>query len=100
MKYKIKLHPIAKLELIDTFQYYEDQQKGLGRRFLKAYQEKTRFLADNPEACELVSLDKRRAVVNPFKYNVIYQINISKKIIVILAVMHGSRSPKRWQDRK
>ena len=100
MNYKVKLHPLANLELIDTFQYYEERQVGLGRRFLKAYQEKTKFLADNPEACELVFNKLRRAVIKPFKYNIVYQIDATAKIIVIMAVMHGSRSPKRWKNRK
>ncbi len=100
MSYKVKLHPLANLELIDSFQYYEEQQKGLGYRFLKAYQDKTKFLATNPEATEIVFNNKRRAIINPFKYNLIYQVNHSSKVIIVIAVMHGSRSPKRWRNRK
>lgn len=100
MSYKIKLHPLASLELIDSFQYYEEQKKGLGYRFLKAYQEKTKFLAHNPESCQTVFNGKRRAVISPFKYNIIYQIDVSSKFIIVIAIMLSSRSPKRWKNRK
>ena len=100
MKYKIILQEEARQDLKDAFDYFNEQQKGLGKGFIKAYKDKSEFIANLPTACQKIYKDKRRAIINPFKFNLIYVIEESSKTVFIEAVMHSSRSPKRWKDRK
>ena len=72
MKYKIILQEKAKQDLKDAFEYLDKQQKGLGQRFINAYKDKSEFVADLPTACQKIYKDKRRAVINPFKFNLRY----------------------------
>jgi len=36
MSYSYKFHPLTKKDYNEAYEWYEDKQKGLGERFLKA----------------------------------------------------------------
>ena len=54
-------------------------------------------IAAFPQAWPAFSLRARRCLVSRFPYGVLYQER--KESILILAIMHLSRDPKKWQDR-
>ena len=90
-------HPVAKAELQDAVEYYEQQQAGLGLEFLEemyaTLQRVHQFSAAWPQS----SRRSRRCLANRFPYSIIYQIRDSE--ILIIAVMHQSRKPAYWADR-
>ncbi|MHB8425184.1 MAG: hypothetical protein ACYDB9_08540 [Gammaproteobacteria bacterium] len=45
----------------------------------------------------IVYRNTRRALIHCFPFGVCYRIEINT--IVVVAIMHGSRNPRRWRSR-
>ena len=74
---RLVFRPEAESELLDAHAWYDDQQ---------------------PLAYPRVHGETRRAVVRRFPY-AIYFRPVSDEVVV-LAVMHGRRLPRRWRSRR
>jgi plasmid stabilization system protein ParE len=79
-------------------QWYEKQQPGLGARFMNAIDEVIRQIVSNPLAFPMVHGEIRRALVDRFPFAVYFRLHA--RDVVVLAVMHGRRRPRRWQSRR
>jgi len=90
-------HPLAKAELQDAVEYYEQQQVGLGLEFLEEIYATIQRVLHFPTAWPQSSRHSRRCLANRFPYGIIYEIRDSE--ILIVAVMHHSRKPTYWADR-
>ena len=88
----------AQAELLEARAWYDDQRLGLGERFATAVETTIEQVAQTPLAYAVVHDQVRRAVVRRFPYTVYFQV--FPEYIVVLAVMHGSRDPRRWQSRR
>ena len=87
---------VAEAELTEAVEYYESQQKGLGREFLDAVRQCER-LVRTPELCSYYERPFRSARVARFPYRLIFREETGR--IVLVAVMHLSRRPRYWKDR-
>lgn len=56
------------------------------------------MLENNPLLFQKVYGEKRRAVIRRFGYNVIYKVVDAD--VYVLAIMDGSRDPRKWKGRK
>ena len=90
--------PAAAADIEDAFQWYESRQIGLGEEFLEAVQEAVRVVQAHPERYPVLWRHTRRALLERFPYGLYYRIHEER--IVIVACMHGRRSPRRWQSRR
>jgi hypothetical protein len=88
---------IAQLELDDSFEYYEFQQKDLGYRFLQEIKNSISRISFYPLGWQRITQNTRRCLVKNFPYGVIYQIRDNKILIVAIANLH--RKPNYWKDR-
>ncbi len=89
--------PEAHDDINDTYRWYERQRSGLGDDFLDALEDVFRRLRTNPEVHPVISHGVRRALIRRFPYKVFYRVHADR--VEILAVHHGRRDPKAWQDR-
>ena len=96
--YNVIIQPEAEADLDDAFEYLEAQKSTLGFDLLAEVVTILEILEENPFLFQKVHGEMRRAVTRRFGYNVIYVVK--EKEVFILAIMHGSRNPKRWQERK
>lgn len=94
MNTRVRFKPDAELDLESAFRWYEDQRSGLGSEFLGAVDSAVALIVSNPEACPVVRVRVRRAVLRRFPYLLFYVIEPEE--IVVLACMHASRDPERW----
>ena len=92
------LHPAVQ-DLKEAAEWYNLQQKGLGHLFLKRIREKGRFISSYPLACPVRYSEIRVAKVNQFPFLIHYYIAENKHGIIIIAVLHTSLSPQKWQKR-
>jgi plasmid stabilization system protein ParE len=83
--------------LEDAFWWYECQRSGLGLEFLLAFDAAVESLCRLPEGHELVALRTRKALLRRFPYLVLYAVEAEQ--VLITAVFHGRRDPRRWSDR-
>lgn len=84
----------AEQQLVDAWIWYEEQQSGLGDRFIAEVQRKINFLARNPLHYP-VKGRHRQAKVEVFPYLVIYAFEGNKDVIKITSVFHTSRHPQQ-----
>ncbi len=93
----IEFHPDAVAELVDTAQFYEEQQVRLGERFLDSVDDALSFLEQNPLIWSPDELGRRKQRVKRFPYIIIYKYE--KEKIFILAFAHAKRKPEYWKSR-
>lgn len=89
--------PEVQPEIREAFRYYERQRKGLGRRFrddIKAVLARIRRM---PMIVAPIEKDVRGVVAEHFPYVVYYRVLTD--VILVIAVLHGSRDPDVWRLR-
>jgi plasmid stabilization system protein ParE len=95
---RLVFRPEAEAELLGARAWYEGERVGLGAIFAAAVETTVTAILQNPLAYPRVKGDTRRALVRRFPYAVYFR-PIGDEIIV-LAVMHGRRPPRRWRSRR
>jgi len=94
---RIRVLTCADQELADAVDYYNKQCPGLGYEFAAEVKSTLSRIVSFPEAWPLLSKRSRRCMTNRFPYGVLYQVRTD--LILVTAIMHLKRDPKRWQDR-
>ena len=92
-----KFLDVAQIELDESFEYYEIQQKQLGFRFIYEVKNSIQRILYFPQAWQQITQNTRRCLVKNFPYGVIYQIIEDEILIIAIANLH--RKPNYWQER-
>lgn len=95
---EVRLRPEAEADVADAALWYEARQPGLGHRFLDEIEGALSAVSETPEMFPVVHRNTRRAWMRRFPFGLYYRIEEAK--VVVLAVMHARRSPRRWQRRE
>jgi plasmid stabilization system protein ParE len=77
--------------------WYEEQREGFGAEFLTAVDEVFDRIRETPELYAPEYKSVRRAGMDRFPYIVYYRL--VGDTVEVIAVQHGSRSPRRWRSR-
>ncbi len=77
--------------------WYEQQRPGLGTEFAAACRSALAVIRDRPQVFRLVHGDVRRVLLRRFPYAIFYRYREAELLVV--AVMHERRDPRRWQER-
>ncbi|MEZ4995200.1 MAG: type II toxin-antitoxin system RelE/ParE family toxin [Saprospiraceae bacterium] len=96
--FNVIIQPEAEADLDEAYQYFEQQKSRLGFQLLEDLTEVLELLENNPLLFQKVYGEKRRAVIRRFGYNVIYKVVDAD--VYVLAIMDGSRDPRKWKGRK
>jgi plasmid stabilization system protein ParE len=86
---------LARQEIIDGTEWYENQQRGLGVRFKTEIKYTIDRIVLFPDINTEIAIGIRRCLVKTFPYMVIYSIN--KNTLEIIAVAHQHRRPGYWK---
>lgn len=97
MTLEVRLRPEAEQDLVDAAVWYEERRQGLGREFLDEVLTMLSSIAKIPLMYPNVHRNTRRAVIHRFPFSVYFRMEDTA--IVIVAVLHGSRNPRRWRNR-
>ena len=97
MTYRLIIRPEAETELAEAFDWYEHRVPGLGADFLRAVDKAVDSILSHPLRHPTVHKSVRRALVRRFPYQLLFLVE--DDAITMIAVFHGTRDPKRWQDR-
>ena len=95
---RLVFRPQAEAELLDAQRWYEKQRPELGQAFAAAVDSALTGILQNPLAYPRVHGETRRALVQRFPYGIYFRAIANE--VVVLAVMHGRRLPRRWQSRR
>jgi plasmid stabilization system protein ParE len=91
------VRPEAEAEMGEAFDWYEKRVPGLGSDFLLNVDAAFHAILRNPYQYPMVHKNLRRALIRRFPYQVFFVLEEHR--IVVLAVFHAKRIPKRWQGR-
>ena len=91
MPYTIVLQPGAEDDIEIAYNWYEEQQDGLGELLLKELASFYKKLEKNPEIFSKATKRYRQAILNRFPYVIIYEI--VKTEVHVYSVFHTSRNP-------
>lgn len=94
--YKLKFTPEAVKDIIEAAAYYEDQKRGLGKRFRSFVKGKLVLIKESPFIYELKYGDVRFAMVDFFPYSIHFTVRQPARIIQIHAVLCQYRDPMKF----
>ena len=97
MKYRATIRPEAENDLKEAFSWYEDKRQGLGHDFLLQVDAGLKLIERNPKIYPPEYKGTRKHVIKRFPYKVVYLVE--KERIIVLAVIHGKRSPNLIKKR-
>lgn len=81
----------AQRELIVSFDWYEEQQTGLGDSFIENVLAKVKLIEQYPMLYSVKSNIYREATIVKFPFVIVYSVNNRKRRITIVSVFHTSR---------
>ncbi|WFP49860.1 type II toxin-antitoxin system RelE/ParE family toxin [Methylomonas sp. EFPC3] len=87
----------AETELDQAYQWYEQQQSGLGKQYLSEFDAAIRRITAFPKSYVLIDTEIRRCLIKRFPYGVLY--GIDRQSIIVVAVAHLHRKPDYWLAR-
>jgi len=93
---RVYLRPEAEADIDEAADWYERQRQGLGQGFLDEVLAALDRVSQNPETYPILHRGTRRVVIRRFPFAAFYRIEDDS--IVVVAVMHGSRHPRRWME--
>lgn len=98
MKYRLIIRPEAEADLKEAYSWYEDKRTGLGYDFVLQVDAGLNFIARNPNIHPIEYKGTRKHLVKRFPYKIIYLVQNEQ--IIVLAVIHGRRSPALIKKRE
>lgn len=98
IEYRLVAEPRADLDIRAAFQWYQGQRPGLGVEFLSELRRAYERLLDGPLKYQELRSGIRRVMLRRFPYAVYFAVDAH--VIVVIAVLHGSRDPEQWQRRR
>ncbi len=97
MTYEVRIRPEAEEDLKEAYSYFEQCRIGLGADFMLCIEDSLSKISRNPEQYPLVYNVLHRTLVRRFPYGIFYKIH--GDIVVVFAIMHCAREPKKWRSR-
>ena len=97
MTRELVVRPEAETEISEAFEWYEARVSGLGSDFLLSVDAALHAILRNPQRFPVIHKNLRRILIRRFPYQIFFLLE--KHRIVILAVFHAKRSPRRWMER-
>lgn len=97
MTVEVRLRREAEEDLEDAAAWYESQRAGLGQQFLDEVLKALETIAEVPLVYSVIYRNTRRAWMRRFPFGIFYQVESDG--VIVIAIIHGSRHPRRWQGR-
>lgn len=97
MTHAVRIREEAEVDLAEAAHWYEQQQAGLGHEFLDLALSLLHSLPQHPLQYPAIHKNVRRVLLHRFPFGIFYRVEAD--YILVLAVMHASRHPGRWQRR-
>ncbi len=93
MQYKLEIRPLATIEILEAYDWYESQKEALGLDFLNELDNFYKRLLQNPDIFSYYEKPVREGKLNRFPYTVIYEI--FESVIVVYSVFMAKQNPDK-----
>ena len=91
------VRPEAEEELAESFDWYEQRVSGLGLDLVAKVEAGLQTIREHPLRYPEIYRDIRRHLIKRFPFGIYYLVEEGR--IVVIAIFHASRDPRRWQER-
>jgi plasmid stabilization system protein ParE len=91
--YQLIIKPLAGEMAQEAYDWYNEQQPGLGEVFLEELAKGLDKLESWPEVYSKIRKDYRQLVLHRFPYVIVFKI--IKTDVIVYAVFHTSRNPSK-----
>jgi len=99
-RYKIFIDSDALQDIQDATDWYNEQLPGLGSRFQKQVKSQINSLKKNAGAYTVRYKDVRCMLIKRFPFLVHFTLSEIQKNVEVFAVLHTSRNPRIWSERR
>ena len=89
--------PEAEQDITEAYDWYQEQEIGLGEEFLRCVDASMQFIQRNPEMYGIAHERYRRVLVRRFPYAIFYEY--FENLVSVYGVFHCSQNPKKWRSR-
>ena len=96
-KRQVSLSLRTRRDLRKTYDWYEKQRVGLGRRFTRAVVEALDLAIERPTSFPISHKDVRRVILSAFPYGMFFRV--IDDVIRVVGVIHLHRRPSAWRRR-
>ena len=95
------VRPEVRADLDEAAAWYERQRAGLGSEFVAEVARVLPSLAENPFLNSRRHRGKhiRWRYPERFPYRIIYRVDETEKVVVVVAVLHAARHDRHWHQR-
>ncbi len=97
MNLQVLIKDGARSDISTAYQYYGEISPQLAEDFLDRIDESIERVRSGPEMYARVFGEIRQVKLRRFPFVISYLFEDNK--IIVLAVLHGHRNPREWQDR-
>ena len=97
MQRSVRFHPAALQDAEGAAAWYAERSVRAAVRFLDELDRLIDLIALSPDGYQTFDTDLRRAVLRRFPFYIVFRADVVN--VVVLAVAHGKRRPRFWQNR-
>ena len=90
MVFKLIIKPVVWLDLDEAIEWYEKKSPGLGKRFIKSFEEAKEKIISQPLSYRNVTAAVKRTLLKDFPYKIFY--HVAQDTIFIIGLAHTKRS--------
>ncbi|WP_026450815.1 type II toxin-antitoxin system RelE/ParE family toxin [Aequorivita capsosiphonis] len=94
MAYKVKLLPLALLDLRKAKKWYREKNELLAEEFKTEVEKEVDYIGKYPYHYQQKYKELRQSLVSRFPYAVFYLIEEERKKVIVFGVLHTSRNPE------
>lgn len=94
---RLIVRPDAEADVAAGYGWYEEQQEGLGAEFVEEVSATIDAIEEEPLRFPKTFRELRRAIVHRFPYGIFFVLR--PNAIIVVAVMHLARNPRRIRRR-
>lgn len=95
MPYKIEVRPLAAIEILEAYDWYESAKEGLGMEFLNELEAFYESLNRNPNTYSYYDKPVRQGKINRFPYVAVYEFFEDTGTLVIYSVFMAKQDPAK-----
>jgi plasmid stabilization system protein ParE len=91
MSYTIRFSPDALGDYSEAYEWYEDKNEGVEKKFERAVLDRLKFIALYPEASAYKYQHLRGTRLKKFPHRLFFELNETLKVATIVAILHDAR---------
>ncbi len=96
--YKLIVLPKVKRDIQKVANWYNQQQKGLGKRFTSEVREARQYIHQHPLKVQIRYDEIRMFKINIFPYCLHFKVDEQNKVITLAAIFGTKQDPGKWKE--